>query len=109
MTFNPDNPDEHIEAMNAARAKAQAARRDARLDPVLRWRQGSRWHLVTECEKYSVAKAYVHRVPSYSAWFRPNTYLTTVPHSLGNHASIDLAKAACQGHADTYNKKHPTK
>lgn len=108
MTFNPDNPREHEDKAGRESRAATKAKREAAEKPVLEWRQASRWHEATACGRYTVAKAYVHRVPSYSAWFRPGGFATTVPHSLGNHAMPELARAACQAHADKYGGEHPT-
>lgn len=130
MTHNPDNPDEHIDAIKRAirdgfpRMDAKPACRcppgqclgnpeklvhsyckapkpvqaDLATPVTLTWRQSDRWHLISDDGHYTVAKAQVLGVASYSAWYRPTASGRDIPHHLGEHPSSGLAKATAQQH-----------
>ena len=66
----------------------------------IEWRQADRWHMVSNCGYYTVAKALVMSSPSYGAWFRPDVGGHTVPMHLGEFPTPDDAKLAAQAHKD---------
>lgn len=70
--------------------------------PTLRWITKDRYCIVSVGARYSVAVAFVHGEPSYSAWRRYLSHTEVaraVP--LGNFATIDEARDVCQRDWDT--------
>ncbi len=64
----------------------------------IEWRQADRWHLVSDCGYYTVAKATVRNAPSYGAWFRPDANGYTIPMHLGEYPTADEAKVTADAH-----------
>jgi hypothetical protein len=97
LSFNPDNPAE--ERKHQAKVRHVLGSVDVVPDR-LAWSKPDKFHQLTTCGNYSVAKAYVHRVPSYSAWHRPDANPAKIPLHLGEYATPELARTQCQLHRD---------
>lgn len=55
----------------------------------MKWRQASKWHLESDCKRYSVVKYIVSGKPKYQAIRKPDVSLLVAD-------SADKCKAACE-------------